>query len=110
MSFWKSISTLFPVRDARSTQAGLRLTQAYQAVFRGKPSEDDQHLVLADLSAKSGFYRVSREDVSSDALRQREGMRALYAHIFAYLSLNPDDVMALENAARREAAVDDLNI
>ena len=103
---WRSLVTIYGKQKARSIEAQLRLAQAYRAVFTGSPQREDQSIVLADLAAKSGFNFVSSPLVSADALRHQEGMRDLYSHIFRYLSLAPDDVLSLENAARLENVAD----
>jgi len=87
----------------RTNEGKLRLLQAYRSVFQGQPSRQQQDMVLADLAAQSGFYKVSHESVSSSALTYREGKRALFAQIFSALSLSPNDMSQLENAARHEA-------
>lgn len=104
---WRSLSTIFPWNKSRTAQAQLRLVSAYRAVFYGSPTKEDQELVLVDLAHKSGFYRVSPPSMSMSELRQIEGMRALYAHIYSKLNLNEADVQALQNAAQREAVVDE---
>lgn len=101
---WKHIRNLFPRRD-QTLQRELRLTQAYQAVFRGSPSRDDQELVLADLAYLSGFSMVSPATVPDAELRFTEGKRFLFATLKARLNLAPNDMEAIENAARREAAM-----
>jgi hypothetical protein len=100
---WRSISRYFPdLRQAYSRE--LRKAQAYKAVFQGSPTREDQEIVLADLACASGWLRITPDAASDARLRMQEGKRALYAHIWSFLSLNGEDVMALENAARREAA------
>jgi hypothetical protein len=80
------------------------LTDAYRQVFQGRPTTQQQQMVLADLMAKSGWNQVS-SGVSSEELWRREGMRSLFGVVFGYLSLAPDDLFDLENAARKEAAL-----
>lgn len=106
MSFrrWISLTGLFPRSEARSYKAQLRLTQAYQAVFRGAPSRADQEMVLADLATAASWRSVCPPTVSSDELRYIEGARSLFSRVFAFLSLNDGDVQALEEAVRHEAA------
>jgi hypothetical protein len=87
--------------------AQLRLTQAYQAVFQGSPMREDQELVLADLANACSWRRVCGPTVSNEELRFTEGARAAFSRVFAFLSLSPSDVKALEEAARREAATDE---
>lgn len=103
---WTSLSRALPWHRSRNREGQLRLTQAYRNVFSGNPSRDDQQIVLADLANVSGFQRVFPSEVSTEVLRYSEGKRALYAHIFSFLSLSPSDVSDLEQAARREAAID----
>jgi RNA-binding protein YlmH len=87
----------------------LAKVRAYQNVFKGSPDQAQQALVLADLAAQSGFYKVSHSSLSGDALRQQEGKRELFGHIFAMLALSPADMHALEIAARQEAAALDAS-
>lgn len=105
MKFWGRLTRKYTRKTA---EGQLVLTNAYQAVFRGNPSHEQQQMVLADLAAQSGFYQISSDDVSSSRLRYREGRRAVFAIIFGHLSLSPDDIHALENAARHEA-IDNSN-
>jgi hypothetical protein len=89
-------------------QAELRLRQAYQAVFFGNPSREDQSIVVADLLSKSGFQRATLAKGATDQeLWQAEGKRLLYAEtVFAYVNLPEAEQLALEQAARMESAVD----
>lgn len=106
LRLWASLATLFPRGRRRKLEAAARLTKAYQEVFHGRPSREDQQLVLADLAAESGFYRVSpAATYSSEQLWQQEGSRLLYGRIFEHLALEEADLRALEVAARREAAI-----
>lgn len=103
---WASIGSVFGRHARTGSTANLRLSQAYQAVFRGKPTEADQQLVLVDMLAKSGFQTVTPSNATDAELRQQEGKRQLYAEtVFSHLSLAPWDIQALENAARFEAAL-----
>ena len=105
---WRSIVDIFPRGKRRGMQAELRKQQAYQNVFHGNPSREDQSIVLADLANVSGFYRVTAAKGStSRELWQAEGARLLFgATIYANLTLSEADRLALEQAARREAATD----
>lgn len=107
-SIWRSISSIFPRGKRRGMQAQLRLTDAYQAVFFGRPSREDQAIVLADMINKSGFQKATQARGSSDQeVWQQEGKRLLYAEtVFANLTLPDAERRALEQAARVEAAVD----
>lgn len=104
---WNSLASLFTKGRRRKYEASVRLTQAYQQVFAGKPSQQDQELVLADLANVSGFYRTSPHGFSSEQLWQMDGARRVYGRIFDHLRLDEADLHALETAARREAAVDE---
>lgn len=84
--------------------AEARRTEAYRAVFRGSPSREDQEIVLADLQARASWNQVFHPSTPDAELRQAEGRRELYAYIYNHLSLAPNDVEALNNAARRESA------
>lgn len=89
---------------ARGSEAQARITRAYRTVFMQK--SEDHELVLADLMAKSGWNNVMPSDATDAELRQAEGRRELFSHIFGHLSMSPDDVAALNNAARLEALAD----
>lgn len=108
MRLWRSLSTYFPdwLSKPQPLNAELQLGTAYRAVFDGRSTDAQREIVIADLAARSGFYQVT---APSPALKDRdlwfaEGRRSMFAEIFAHLSLHDDDVKALENAARREAA------
>lgn len=101
---WKSLTSLVPEFKTNPLAAEVILTEAYNAVFLGSPSKDQQSIVLADMLAKSGFAQVSDEDVTASVLQYREGRRRAFSDVFAYISLSPSDRDALHNAARREAA------
>lgn len=97
----RSLSTLFPFGSRRRHKAGLRLVQAYREVF-GKEREDAE-IVLADLAAFSGFYRVTPPGAGDMAFN--EGKRAVFGHIFSMLRMTDEEVRRLEEAARHEAVV-----
>lgn len=90
-----------------SMAAANEIALAYREVFRGKASEPQQQMVLADLAARCGWNQITvpSKRVSSDDLWFQEGMRAAFASIFAHLSLSPQDMMDFDNATRREAAL-----
>lgn len=104
---WRSLTSIFGRRKARSLAAQLRLTQAYVRVFRGQPSSEDQEIVIADLANAASWCKACPPSVSSDELRYIEGARALYSRVFAFLSLNSGDIQALKEAVRHEAAADE---
>ena len=100
---WATISDLFPPGSDQFEKEA-RIASAYIAVFQGSPTQQDQQIVLADLMASSGFAQVQGGGTQSDELNYREGKRALFAKVYAYLTLSSSDISALHNAARREAA------
>jgi hypothetical protein len=104
MYSWHSLARKFRGKG-KPLDAQLELVGAYQRVFRGNPSRQDQEAVLADLASQSRFYQVSSPDTPDSVLRHVEGGRALYGRIFSMLTLGADEVQALELAARHEAAL-----
>jgi hypothetical protein len=98
---WHSLTKAFGIRT-RSSRAQFELGEAYRRVFNGNPSRADQQLVLADIAAKAGWNTITPPSVASDELRFNEGKRAVFANIFAHISLAPADVQAFENAVRHE--------
>lgn len=102
---WRSLHTVLGRDKSGDMRRQARLTQAYRAVFQPglSASSEDKEIVLADLLHRSGFNKYFGPEVSSDHLRYAEGMRALYGHIFGFLSLSDEDMAALERAARVEA-------
>jgi hypothetical protein len=106
MRYFSSLVKLLPMgRNSRSlrlqAQREERLRQAYYAVFIGKPTDDDQNIVLLDLADVSGFYKVSSADMPHE---YQAGMRAVYGRIFSYLRMSPDEIRSLEQAAHETAA------
>lgn len=97
----RSLATLFPRGNRRGHRAAHRLVQAYREVF-GK-SREDVEIVLADLAAFSGFYRVTPPEAGD--LAYNEGKRAVYARIFSLLRMTDEEIRGLEEAARHEAVV-----
>lgn len=103
MRVWQSLSRKFGIRT-KTMHAQFELGEAYRRVFLSNPSRADQETVLADLAARMGWNQVTAPGVASEQLWFNEGKRAAFAGIFAHLSLSGDDVLALENAVRHEAA------
>jgi len=99
MNYWHRLTRRWSIK---TSEGQLVLSRAYRAVFRGSPDKQQQEIVLADLAAKCGFYLVSPEDTDKTVLAYREGKRAAFAEIYGHISLAPEDMTALENAARRE--------
>lgn len=100
MRFWARLTQKYR-KD--SNEGRVVLSRAYRAVFRGDPSKAQQDMVLSDLAASCGFYMISPEDTDPYVQKYREGKRAAFAEIFSHLSLGPEEMTALENAARRDA-------
>lgn len=104
---WRSLASIFTRDKARTKEAQIRLASAYRAVFTGSPGKEDQEIVLADLANACSWRKVCGPSVTNEELRYVEGTRAAFSRVFAFLSLTPSDISALEEAARREAAMDD---
>ncbi len=103
MKFWEYLTRRHSQKSA--TEKQLILSGAYRAVFFGNADRPQQQMVLADLQARCGFTQITHPLYASDRdLWFREGKRAAYGEIFAHLSLGPDDIEALNHAARVEAA------
>lgn len=82
--------------------ADAQLTAAYNSVF--SQGREDVELVLTDLAAHCGFYKVGERGSSADDLNFDEGKRAAFARIWSFLTLTDKQLELLENAARDEAA------
>lgn len=80
-----------------------QIVAAYQEVF-GREGEAVE-LVLSDLAAHTGFYRVEppNGDLSAYQAGYSNGLRAAFGRIFQYISLTDEQMGALEIAARQEA-------
>lgn len=100
---WTTLLEKFGARR-KSYEALAELTKAYQSVFYGNPSRDQQEMVLADLHRVSGIQRITAPPQTSEELWFNEGRRSLYAHIFGFLRFDDQQLRALEEAALREAA------
>jgi hypothetical protein len=99
-SGWRSRARLAKAESAEV--ADIRLIEAYRSVF-GRGGEDVE-LVLIDLAAFCGFYQVEQGGVTADELNHHAGRRAAFGRIFNFLSLSDAQLMAMEQAARDEAA------
>ena len=99
------VRLLFPLRQASRLEAEARIAIAYQRVFTGSATGEDQGIVLVDLANFTGFYRVTPPEAGDrDAIVFNEGMRAAYGRIFQYLRMSDVEVRSLETAARQTAA------
>lgn len=83
-----------------------QIVAAYQEVF-GREGEAVE-LVLSDLAAHTGFYRVEppNGDLSAYQAGYSNGLRAAFGRLFQFLSLSDEQLRALEEAARREASAE----
>lgn len=106
---WCTLSNEIGAGRNRLFSRELRLQQAYQAVFQGKPSQDDQQIVLVDLRRLSGYDRFHGPKATDQELRHQEGMRALFGQIHSYLTISDEDQRTLEEAARREQVINEEN-
>jgi hypothetical protein len=106
MPFFHSlVKLLSPRRPASRLEAEARIALAYQRVFTGAPSADDQGIVLVDFANFTGFYRVTPpEGGDRDTIVFNEGMRTAYGRIFQYLRMSDVEILSLEVAARQTAA------
>jgi hypothetical protein len=106
MPFFRSLVRLLsPGRPASLLEAEARIALAYQRVFTGSSSAEDQGIVLVDLANFTGFYRVTPPEAGDrDTIVFNEGMRAAYGRIFQYLRMSDTEVLSLEVAARQTAA------
>lgn len=77
---------------------------AYKAVFYGRPTPEDQELVLVDLAETSGFYKFLPPPHDGGFMSYTEGKRALYGRIFGFLSLSDTEQQSLATAARATAS------
>lgn len=99
---WRTVSDEHSPHSYGGEEARLL---AYQRVFNGSPSKDDQQIVLADLMARSGFNQITDPTVSANEMFFREGKRAMFAEIFSPLTMGVKDLEDLSIASRREAAL-----
>ena len=97
----RSVSSGLPAGSRRGAKARGKLAAAYREVF--KLGREEAEIVLADLAAFSGFYRVTYPGAGDLAFN--EGMRAVYGHIFRFLRMTDQEIRELEEAARYEAVI-----
>lgn len=102
---WTSLLRRFGHRRS-SYEAAAELTKAYQSVFYGNPSREQQEMVLVDLHRASGFQRITAPPQTSEELWYNEGRRSLYGYIFGFLRFDAQQLRALEEEAVREAAAE----
>ncbi|NQW01670.1 MAG: hypothetical protein HQ483_18345 [Rhodospirillales bacterium] len=100
----QSLSNWFKPGERRSAEAEQKLRRAYQAVFLGKPSKQDQEVVLSDLLSFGDLFSVALPD---EDLRLREGRRQLAYRLFRFLELAEAERRATAVAAITETLVSD---
>ncbi len=91
------------------------LTNAYINVFSGRGTEEEAQMVLADLAKVTGYYRRPRYGDWIESTKTPHGFELHSAlsnaraevvqHIMDFLTMTDDQLIALERAARLEAAL-----
>ena len=101
---WVSLATQYQQGHRRGMEAVETLANAYNNVFRGKPTDAEQQMVLADLECVSGFVQVV-EPGRNVSLEYENGKRFVFGRIFRFLSMTMEEQNALHQAARQEALI-----
>lgn len=99
-----TLSDWFQPGERRSRHARETLRQAYQDVFRGTPSRQQQQAVLSDLLAFGNLFTVALPD---EDLRLREGRRQVAYRLLRFLDLSDAERTATAVAAVTESLVSD---
>jgi hypothetical protein len=101
MRFWERLTRKY---TPNTLTASLVLSSAYRNLFLSGNSDNNQRqMVLSDIAANCNWNQITLPETGEQRIWFNEGKRAAYALIFAHLSLSPEDILALENAARHEA-------
>lgn len=100
---WASIAQGREGEDKRSENAAARLATAFIQVFAGKPSAEDQQLVLAELAAYTHYFQFDARGIPDAELRYIAGMRAVFGRVLNDLTLTDTQMLALTKAARIES-------
>ncbi len=98
------LSRWFNPGQRRGAQAERRLRQSYQAVFRGKPSAQDQEVVLCDLFSFGDLFTVA---APGEDLVMREGRRQVAYRVMRFLELEAAERNAMAVVAVEETLVSD---
>ncbi len=117
MKTWLSLGSLFKVEtkataEKTELQRQEKIHRAYQRVFlpRHHADDADKEIVLADLLMLSGIHAArDAGNNSTEQLWQDEGRRQFMLRILDFIDLPEADLRALSQAARREAAVSELD-
>lgn len=83
-------------------EANAKLTSAYRSVF--KDGNEHSEIVLTDFAVHCQWFQVMPANATDGEIRHHNAMRAAFARIFNFLSLDANAIKALEEAARNEAA------
>lgn len=103
MKYWHSFVSKY--KDAvKKLYPQYEITEAYRRVFLGKPSTEDQQMVLSHFAARCGWNTITPPSVASKELWFAEGKRAAFAELFGHIALSHDDMALFENAVKREVA------
>ncbi len=100
----KSLSKWFRPGQRRSVEAESKLKRAYQSVFKGKPTKQEQEVVLSDLFSFGDLFTVAFPD---EDLLLREGRRQMAYRILRFLELEDAERTATAVAAVTETLVSD---
>lgn len=99
-----TLSQWFKPGDRRSEEAQEKLRRAYQSVFSGKPTKQEQEVVLSDLFSFGDLFTVA---LPEENLSLREGRRQLAYRVFRFLELADAERTAIAVAAITESLVSD---
>lgn len=93
-----SLETLYKEGERRGPEALNRLAEAYRRVFFDGGT--DAQIVLADLVAYAGYYKVCDYSVGALGLADHNARRAVFGRVLHFLRLSPEELGELERAAR----------
>lgn len=99
---WVSLASQYSRGRRRGMEAVETLANAYNNVFMGNPTKNEQQIVLADLECESGFVQVV-EPGPGVSLDYETGKRFMFGRIFRFLKMTTEEHDELHKAARAEA-------
>ncbi len=99
-----SLSQWFRPGGRRQQEAHDKLRQAYKSVFKGKPTRQEQEVVLSDLFSFGALFTAATPD---EELKLREGRRQVACRILRFLELEDAERMAMASAAALETLISD---
>lgn len=100
----KSLSSWFGPGQRRGDEAEAKLRNCYRAVFKGKPSRQEQEVVLSDLFSFGDLFTPASQD---EDLSLREGRRQVAYRVLRFLELEDAERTATAVAAVTETLVSD---